>query len=155
MLSRNLPRYRSILPIRPLRPPNPPHRLRPFTQNHPHLLVASRLARPQIPYLSQPSFKQPPTLRLLSTESKAFIRALTYQSVRWTIIIFVFMSLGSVASLGWSIQSSESRNPTPSEWRFLARSYLRQARYEKTEFEEQRAPLIDWAKVGSFVKNCL
>ncbi|KAK5164375.1 uncharacterized protein LTR77_010071 [Saxophila tyrrhenica] len=155
MLSRRLLLPKSIHHLRPLRPPNrSPSNPRLFTQNTSLLLIARHTPRPQLPYLSQPTAKHSAT-RLISTETRAYVREVSLQSVKWTGIIFVFMLLGGVALEGVKMESDEREHPTPGEWKFLTRQALRMARAGTKVVEEQRAPIVDWPMVGGQVKECL
>ena len=153
MLSRTLPKPRIIRFLRPLRPPNPPPQPRPFTHNTQLLLIASNTLRPQLPYLSQPTYK-PPT-RLISTETRAYLKDLSWQSGKWSAIIFIFFLLGGIAQTGIQMEAEERKKPTPGEWRWLTRAHLRKAREEMLAIEEQRSPIVDWPKAGSYLKECL
>src|SRR5258708_255190 len=101
MLSRSLLKARSIPFLRPLRPPNPPPKPRHFTQNKQLLLLTQNSLRPQLPYLSQPSARTPNgPARLISTETRAYLKDLSWQSGKWSAIIFVFFLLGAIAQSG-------------------------------------------------------
>ncbi|KAK3049005.1 hypothetical protein LTR09_009659 [Extremus antarcticus] len=151
MLPRRLISPTSIHHLRPLRPPN---NTRLFTRQLPLLLISRHHPRPQLPYLSQPTPKAPIS-RFISTETRAYVRDVSLQSVKWTGLIFVFMLLGGIALEGVQMETDERLQPTPAEWKFLTRQALRMARAEMRSVEEQRAPLVDWPKVGSQLKECL
>ena len=155
MLSRHLPKPRQIRFLRPHRPPNPPQP-RPFTQNTQLLLIAPSTLRPQLPYLAQPTFKpHTQNTRLISTETKAYIRDLSYQSGKWTAIIFAFFALGAIIMEGLEMESQERKKPTPHDWKWGTRDHLRRARAEMAAIVEQRSPIVDWPKAGSHLKECL
>ena len=133
---RRLPHTR-IPHLRPLRPPSSAPRPRAFTQSRPdHLL--NRSSRPQLPYLSQPSpFRtsqgtllgpNPHLARLLSTESRTYVREQVYLAAKWTGIIWTFLVLGGIAYVGIQIEMDERRQPTPDEWSFSTRWHLRVVR---------------------------
>lgn len=163
MLSRRF--VSSRLPLRrPRRPPTPGnlHPLpnpRRFTQNSQLLLVARHTPRPQLPYLSQPSFIRRPSpldqniLRLLSTETRTYVKDQVWLAARWTFIGWTFLILSGLVYFGVQIESDERKNPTPDEWTFRTRNYLRGARLEK----EDRAGSgrVDWASIGSTLSNAL
>ncbi|KAK5112422.1 hypothetical protein LTR85_011531 [Meristemomyces frigidus] len=169
MLSRRLAAARIPL-ARPLRPPNvalqQPPQPRLFTQKTQLLLIAHRATRPQLPYLSQPAFRvqnggflgpNPQLARLLSTENRRYVSEQMYLAAKWTVIIWTFLILGSIAYVGYSIEVEERRQPTPDEWRFWTRWNLRAARAALRAGEEggSTAGFVDWAAVGSALRKCL
>lgn len=147
----------SRIPIlRPRRPPSatgilPRPRL--FTQNSKLLLLTRHTPRPQLPYLSQPriAYRLSPldqqVLRLLSTETKRYVKEQTVLAARWTLIGWTFLVLAGISYFGIQIEIDERNNPTPGDWTFWTRNLVRGAR----SFREARGGIgiIDWAKVGS------
>ncbi|GAB7359631.1 hypothetical protein MBLNU230_g6814t1 [Neophaeotheca triangularis] len=172
MLSRKLPTAR-IPTLRPLRPPSNPRtadtsllqpRPRLFTQNTQRLLVSHPQRRPNVPYLSQSARNAPTTsflgpnpqlARLLSTETRAYVRSQTYLAAKWTLIIWTFGFLGFLVYMGVVMESDERRNPTPDEWSYSARSLLRAARSRIRAGREGSGYILDWARVGSELRYCL
>lgn len=163
MLFKRLAQSRILL-VRPLRPPNLPRKApspRLFTQNTQLLLIAHRTSRPQLPYLNQPVFRFQPTLlgpnpqlaRLLSTETRQYIREQVYLAAKWTAIAWTFVALFGIAYVGYAIEIDERKDPTPNEWRFWTRLALRGARV--TQREGARVGFVNWAVVGSEYKACL
>jgi len=164
MLSRRVTISRIPL-VRPLRPPSivttvPKPRL--FTQNTQLLLVAHRASRPQLPYLSQPAFHpyrhtllgpNPQLARLLSTETRQYIGQQTFLAAKWTVVLWTFLALFGIAYVGIQMESEERKNPTPDEWRFWTRWYLRAARVELAD--GARNGVVDWANVGSILREAL
>lgn len=153
MLSRRLPTTR-IPSFRPLRPPSYRNSVpspRPFTQKSQLLLVARRTPRPQLPYLSQPRIRSSPqTTRLLSSETKAYIREQAWLTTKWTAILWTFLGLGLVAWYGIQNEMQERENPTPDEWGWRVRQLLRDARWRMDERTvESRVGFVSWANVGS------
>ncbi|KAI7158730.1 hypothetical protein KC349_g4705 [Hortaea werneckii] len=161
---RRLPHAR-IPHLRPLRPPSSVPRPRAFTQSrHDHLL--SRSSRPQLPYLSQPSpFRtsqgtllgpNPHLARLLSTESRTYVREQVYLAAKWTGIIWTFLVLGGIAYVGIQIEMDERRQPTPDEWSFSTRWHLRVVRAHLRAGEQGGGGgYVDWAAVGSACRKIL
>lgn len=147
--------------LRPLRPPScSVKHCRLFTQNRQLLLIAQHTSRPQIPYLSQPAFSKQTgssqqLARLLSTENRRFFRDQVYLAIRWTLIGWTFVFLGSIIYFGVTIEKDERSNPTPGEWRFFSRQALRSARAHIGVAENGAGGFVDWAKVGSYFRNCL
>lgn len=159
MSSQPLYRTARIPLLRPLRPPSSLHHRRPFTSNKP-LQVTRHNARPQLPYLSQPTFSRHPgpsqqLARLVSTENKRFFKEQVYLATRWTLIGWTFIILGTMVYVGFVIERDERENPTPSEWRFFTRHDLRSARAHMKAADEGAGGSIDWARVGSSLRNCL
>jgi len=163
MLSRRF--ASSQIPLRrPRRPPtssdlHPLPQPRRFTQNSQLLLVARHTPRPQLPYLSQPSFARRPSpldqniLRLLSTETRTYVKDQAWLAARWTVIGWTFLILSGIIYFGVQIESDERRNPTPDEWSFWTRNYLRGARADK----EDRSGYgrVDWARAGDVLLRAL
>ncbi|KAK5131945.1 hypothetical protein LTR08_000457 [Meristemomyces frigidus] len=167
MLARRLVHAPRIPPTRPLRPPSliapqQPPRPRPFTQHTPLLLLA-RAARPQLPYLAQPAFRaqhpgflgpNPQLARLLSTETRQYVREQVALAAKWTAIAWTFAVLGAIAFTGYAIEVEERRQASPEEWRFWTRWGLRAARQQLRVGDEGRG-VVDWAAVGSGMRRCL
>ncbi|KAI7636219.1 hypothetical protein KC343_g1391, partial [Hortaea werneckii] len=161
---RRLPHTR-IPHLRPLRPPSSTPRPRAFTQSRPdHLL--NRSSRPQLPYLSQPSpFRtsqgtllgpNPHLARLLSTESRIYVREQVYLAAKWTGIIWTFLVLGGIAYVGIQIEMDERRQPTPDEWSFSTRWHMRVVRAHLRAGEQGGGGgYVDWAAVGSACRKIL
>ncbi len=154
---RLIPRFPSVFHLRPFRPPSQLTPVpRPFTQNSQLLLLAHRPPRPQIPYLAQPShLRAAQSSRLISTETRAYVKDLSIQSVKWTGIIWVFVVLSGVIWMGVQMETDERKNPTPSEWKLLTRDALRSARRHLTAVEEMKSPMLDWAAIGSYAMVAL
>lgn len=161
MLSRKMPRAARIPLLRPLRPPSGPERgHRPVTQHRQRLLFTTHTPRPRLPYLSQPAFSKPAgpsqqVARLLSTENKRFFRDQVWLAARWTLIGWTFILLGGTIFMGYTLERDERANPTPDEWRFFTRQALRSARAYRKLGETEGGGFVDWARVGSYLQNCL
>ncbi|KAI3478644.1 hypothetical protein L1887_59356 [Cichorium endivia] len=148
--------------LRPRRPPSANGALprpRPFTQHSKLQLVTRHSLRPQLPYLSQPHLVRrlspldQQVLRLLSTETKRYVKDQTWLALRWTAIGWTFLILAGISMFGIQIELDERKNPTPTEWTFWTKHYLRSARGSK----EDRAGvgIVDWARVASSYLNAL
>ena len=155
MFSSNLARAR-IPVLRPRRPPSVNDilpRPRPFTQNTKLLLVTRHNLRPQLPYLSQPyairrlsPFDQQ-ILRLLSTETKRYVKDQVWLATRWTAIGWAFVILAGISYFGIQIEIDERKNPTPAEWTFWTKNCVRGARAAKED--RGGVGIVDWAIVGA------
>ncbi|KAF2170459.1 hypothetical protein M409DRAFT_19280 [Zasmidium cellare ATCC 36951] len=154
-----------ILSIRPLRPPSSlqnASKPRLFTQNSPLLLIAQRsnALRPQLPYLTQPAFQRAngpsqQLARLLSTETRTYVKEQTWLAVKWTVIPCTILALATIVYFGISIELEEHENPTPDEWTLLTRHGVRGARHFAQPRLLETAGFIDWAKVGSRLRAAL
>jgi hypothetical protein len=142
--------------LRPRRPPSVQGLLprpRPFTQNTKLLLLTRHNLRPQLPYLSQPHFARRPSpfdqqiLRLLSTETKTYVKDQAWLAFRWTAIGWTFLVLAGISYFGIQIEIDERKNPTPAEWSFWTKNCMRGARAAKED--RGGIGIIDWAMVGS------
>nr|POE89869.1 hypothetical protein CFP56_20338 [Quercus suber] len=153
-------RARRIPLLRPLRPPNKLSRRtpqpRPFTQNSPLLLIAPRTSRPQLPYLAQPAVRSRngPFARLITTETRAYVREQAVLALKWGAVCWAFLVLGTVAYIGFLLEIDERNHPTPGDWTFVTRWRFRSARARVREDEEKRG-FIEWAIVGDLFKACL
>lgn len=134
-------------------------RPRPFTQHTKLLLLARHTIRPQLPYLSQPHFIRRPSpfdqqvLRLLSTETKRYVKDQAWLAARWTAIGWTFLILAGISYFGIQIEIDERKNPTPSEWTFWTKNYVRAARADKED--RGGVGIVDWAMVGSAYHGAL
>ncbi|CZT15297.1 uncharacterized protein RCC_01161 [Ramularia collo-cygni] len=143
-----------ILSLRPLRPPSAP-RPRLFTVNVARqTLLHQQRHRPQLPYLSQP-VSSPPQFRLISTETRTFVREQLFLATKWTAILWTFLFLGGLTYYGVTTELSERRNPTPPEWGFWTRKALRAARFFSDEELLETMGFIDWARTGGKYRSAL
>jgi hypothetical protein len=86
-------------------------------------------------------------LRLLSTETKSYVKEQAWLAVRWTAIGWTFIVLAGIAYFGIQIEIDEHKNPTPAEWSFWTKNCMRGARAAR---EDRGATgIIDWAIVGA------
>jgi hypothetical protein len=104
--------------LRPRRPPSVQGLLprpRPFTQNTKLLLLTRHNLRPQLPYLSQPHFARRPSpfdqqiLRLLSTETKTYVKDQAWLAFRWTAIGWTFLVLAGISYFGIQIRLTSAK----------------------------------------------
>ncbi|SMR64336.1 unnamed protein product [Zymoseptoria tritici ST99CH_3D1] len=165
MLIRSPPAAR-ILSLRPLRPPSQLHLIpkpRLFTQNSQLLLVANHPPRPQLPYLSQPAFHRPAPLngpsqqlaRLLTTENRKYVKEQVWLATKWTALGWTFLALGAVAYYGILTETEERANPTPAEWNFWTRKYLRAGRFFSDPAHLETIGTINWVDAGSAFRDAL
>lgn len=141
--------------MRPRRPPSANSILpgpRPFTQNTKLQLLTRQSLRPQLPYLSQPHITRrlspldQQVLRLLSTETKSYVKEQTWLAFRWTVIGWTIFFLGSISWLGIQMELEEHKNPTPAEWSFWTKVYMRGARNERED--RDGIGMVIWHDVG-------
>ena len=164
---RSLPRRIPSL-LRPLRPPSNhirPCKPRPFTSNSQLLLVSLPVGRPQLPFLHSPSVhSQPPvsnrllkaiTLRhhvprLISTERRKRIT----NGLKIGFSAYAILLLFYVVQQGIYQEKIERMFPTPPEWSFKSRWFLRSARALQ-EPERFGKLATSWPNVGSYYKELL
>lgn len=134
-----------------------------FTHNSQLLLVAGRLVvRPQLPFLHPPSTSSPShnpralTLHniqrlLLSTETKTRWK----QRLRWYVKLQFY--LWPAMLFGWALNNGleqtwlEHEYPTPREWSFWSRWYLRSAKHQEFDRETHiQRVLVNWPRVAFF-----
>ncbi|KAK8201876.1 hypothetical protein M8818_005400 [Zalaria obscura] len=158
MLLRRPPNARIPALFRPIRPadvtttvPRP----RPFTQNHPLLLLTrTQTPRPQLPYLSQPSrFKtQGPyrreLARFLTTETRTYVREQVWLATKWTAIGWTLLGLLGISWYGWQSELVERQHPSPTEWRFMSRDGWRMG-WLAMDAEKTESGVINWPIVGA------
>ncbi|KAB2580645.1 Mfs maltose permease [Lasiodiplodia theobromae] len=154
---------------RPLRPPSISPRSptpRPFTHNAQLLILARSVGpRPQLPFLHPSSAanaslrrRQPvgqwQIARLLTTESKQYIKEQVWLAGKWTIFLWTSVGLLFVAAFGVQNEIFERRTPSPPEWSVISRMNYRSARaQEDPEFWPSN--MTDWASAGSMYKGVL
>lgn len=110
-------------------------------------------SRPQLAYLAQPTKKLP--YRLLSTESRTFLRDFTRQTSKSILFFGAIGVLAMVSLTAWHMESEERKNPTPAEWGWWMRELLRKSREEMAVIDEGKKPIIDWPLVGSVLKDAV
>ena len=151
----HLSRPRSIPPLRPLRPPNYQHRpqlLRPFTQRTRLLLVSPSIPRAQLPFLSTPV--RHPTLhvrlsRLLSTETKRYLKDQTWLAAKYSIYIWLMLFLFSISLTGIWMERWDRLYPAPKEWStFLTKLFYQKARNAEDD-GKYGSQASNWARIGS------
>jgi hypothetical protein len=86
-------------------------------------------------------------LRLLSTETKRYVKDQAWLAARWTAIGWTFIVLAGIAYFGIQIEIDERKNPTPAEWSFWTKNCVRAARAARED--RGGVGIIDWAVVGS------
>lgn len=155
---------------RPLRPPSAlsTHpKPRPFTHNSQLLLVISPSVgpRPQLPFLHPASATnaslrrhapvgQRQLARLLTTESKKYIKEQVWIAGKWTLFLWTSVGLLFVAAFGVQNEILERRTPSPHEWSVVSRMNYRSARAQEDP-DFWPSGLTDWASTGSMYKGVL
>jgi hypothetical protein len=126
--------------------------LRLFTQKHPLLLI-TRISpsRPQLPYLSQPSGNARHTARLLTTETKQYVKEQVWLAAKWSAIGWSVFFCGLVALYGINQEVQERKTPSPDEWSFLSRNHFQCGNAAL----KPRHEYTDWALVANNFRRCL
>lgn len=156
-----------------------PSRHRTFAHRSSLLLVARPLPRPQLPFLhpstSSSSSTSSPNIaliarsnnllslptssqlgRFISTESKARWKARLWWQLRFHAYFWPTALLVVLLAAGIHQTKLERDYPTPREWTFLSRWYLRTAHYTETDDEAKiNRVLTDWSKVGYYYQLLL
>lgn len=149
--------------VRPLRPPNSPvtrasPRPRHFTQNAQLLLVSSHTPRPQLPFLAQSSRGtlpvqragsgyNVPVQRLLSTETKKYLKEQIWLGGKYTLYVWTGIFLLAVMVFGVQQETMERRYPTPREWSFWSRMGYRNAKTAE-EAEKTGTGMFGWVQAA-------
>ncbi|KAK2743429.1 hypothetical protein FQN57_004894 [Myotisia sp. PD_48] len=160
--------------LRPLRPPRPltdhGRTLSPrlFTSNSQLLLLTSPINRPQLPFLHTPSAANSghPIFsnrilnavslgghhvpRLISTERRKKIT----NGIKIALTAYAVIILFYVAQLGLYQEEIEQVFPTPPDWTWKSRWFLRTARALQTP-ERQGKSNTNWPLVGSYYRELL
>ncbi|EMC98177.1 hypothetical protein BAUCODRAFT_41512, partial [Baudoinia panamericana UAMH 10762] len=134
-----------------------------FTQTGQHLVPFPSTSRPRLPYLSQPTLRpttsllgpNPQLARLLSTETRRYIREQVWLATKWSAYLWTTVILLSISYFGFKLEWDERERPTPDEWRFYTRQALRAAREALSAVEEGRSIMVDWAFAGNQFRACL
>ncbi|KAK5159127.1 hypothetical protein LTR04_005113 [Oleoguttula sp. CCFEE 6159] len=162
MISQRLAVRRIPPLLRPLRPPNAykeSARPRLFTQNSQLLLISPAHPRPQLPYLHQTSRRLPHTphlllgrqsqlARLLTTESKRYIKDQFLLAGKWTLYGWTALFLLGIIALGVQNEILERQYPSPHDWSFWSRMNFRNARAQENPDFTGRG-VVDWASTGN------
>ena len=135
---------------------------RPFTQNSSFLVLTPLRPRPQLPFLhhSHRPVLRPQVLfqvqlaRLLSTETKQYLKTQLFCVVRWTGYIWAFAGLVGLVLFGVTNEILERRNPSPGSWSFVSRWYFRVAKARETP-DPDVGGWVDWASTGQWYNDLL
>lgn len=137
-------------------------RPRTFTQKPSLLLISRPGVRPQLPFLhpfahSQSASPAASKLhRFVSTETRGRWWAQVKIALRNATYFWVGVGLLSLVAAGVRQTKIENDHPTPREWSFWSRWYMRTARWFAAEEEATAAgQIIDWNSVGWYYKKLL
>ncbi|KAF2205871.1 hypothetical protein GQ43DRAFT_436609 [Delitschia confertaspora ATCC 74209] len=111
-----------------IEPPLP----RQFSQKHPRrLLVSTNLPRPQLPFLypSSTHIARGQLNRLISTQNKKFIKETAKLTAKYTVYIWLFTTLATIAGMGILSERQERAFPSPHEWSLYTRFRFRRAKW--------------------------
>ncbi|GAB7337159.1 hypothetical protein MBLNU457_g2551t1 [Dothideomycetes sp. NU457] len=132
-----------------------------LTHSPPRFFTAMSTQRPQVAYLSQPIRHLPPgpalqrqLFRLLTTETRQYVREQTWLALKWTAIGWAVLLCGSVAYFGWQSELIERSHPSPAEWPYFARTFWRGA-WSRMDPEFNSTGFVNWAKIGTDLRHCL
>lgn len=129
------------------RPAKPATASRTFTKNS----SAFRNTRPQLPFLSIPSFQRQ-QWRYLTTERKRWIKRELLLSVKYSIYIWAILGCGGAAYWALAQEQMERKHPTPHEWSYRTRMLLRGA---LTERDRKDVFATDWVLVFQMLRDVL
>jgi len=140
-----------------------PPRPRAFAHKSSLLLVARPTPRPQLPFLHPASRSNliQGTLRshigrFITTETKARWQARLRWQLRFHAYLWPTLVLVVVLLAGIQHSRLERDYPTPRDWMFLSRWYLRTARYtELAPSAKVHRVLTDWGRAGYYYKLLL
>jgi hypothetical protein len=159
-----MPLPRRIRPqLRPLRPPlhnQHPTKARFFTRNAQLLILSPPVPRPQLAFLGASSsriFKQRAAQgklsRLISTETKRYLKEQAWQGGKWTMWCSIFSVLGLAWAYGATHELLDREFPAPPDWTHLSRFRYHSAK--ALEVPEALIGVVDWGLVGQAWKMLL
>ncbi|OQV08271.1 hypothetical protein CLAIMM_12576 [Cladophialophora immunda] len=137
------------------RPPRP----RFFTHKPSLLVVARPILRPQLPFLYP--FPRGNTLqthvgRFISTERKQRWKEQFWRYVRINAYLWPAALLLTILSMGMVHTKLERDYPTPGDWSFWSRWWMREAKFtELADGAKVNQILTDWAKAGRLYLSVL
>ncbi|KAF2427587.1 hypothetical protein EJ08DRAFT_651411 [Tothia fuscella] len=149
------------LQLRPLRPPlrlhiprKSPTRARFFTRNTQLLLISPAIPRPQLGFLPQlchlPARKQgqlqSALSRLISTQTKRYLKEQAWQGGKWTMWGTIFSTLGLTWLFIATHELLDREFPAPPEWSHRTRFRYHSAKGIETP--ESLLGITDWASTG-------
>jgi hypothetical protein len=138
-----------------LRPTYSPSHLskRNFTKQPSLLLISRPSVRPQLPFL-YPSVQSPAAKvthigRFVSTEVRLRWRTRIREVFKYVFYTCSFFGLGTFLATGLRHTKQENEHPTPPDWSFWSRWYLRTACwYQENEAALTGLIATDWGSVG-------
>lgn len=108
-------------------------------------------SRPQLPFLSIPSFQRQ-QWRYLTTDRKRWIKRELLLSVKYSIYVWAILGFGGAAYWAIAQEQMERQHPTPHEWSLRTRMLLRGA---LTERDRKDAVATDWVMVFQMLRDVL
>lgn len=135
-----------------------PSRVRSFTQKPSLLLVSRPVLRPQLPFLHPSSIRSNPRAigRFISTETRARWKARLRWQIRFQAYAWPAIALFLIIAAGVKQTKLEYEYPTPRDWTFWSRWYLRTALFtERHDDAKVARVLTDWAGAGYHYKRLL
>ncbi|KIX95609.1 uncharacterized protein Z520_08729 [Fonsecaea multimorphosa CBS 102226] len=137
------------------RPPRP----RFFTHKPSLLVVARPILRPQLPFLypfSRGNTLQTHVGRFISTERKQRWKEQFWRYVRINAYLWPAALLLTILSMGMIHTKLERDYPTPGDWSFWSRWWMREAKFtELDDGAKVNQILTDWAKAGRLYLSVL
>ncbi|OAP60614.1 hypothetical protein AYL99_05616 [Fonsecaea erecta] len=136
-----------------------PPRSRYFTHKASLLVVARPILRPQLPFLYP--FPRGNTLqthvgRFISTERKQRWKEQFWRYVRINAYLWPAALLLTILSMGMVHTKLERDYPTPGDWSFWSRWWMREAKFtELADGAKVNQILTDWAKAGRLYLSVL
>jgi hypothetical protein len=83
------------------------------------------------------------------------VKEQVWLATKWSAIGWTFLALGAVAYYGILTESEERANPTPSEWGFWTRKYLRAGRFFTDPVHLDTIGFINWVDAGIAFRDAL
>lgn len=145
----------------PLRWPKPSKDLpkpRLFSQNSQLLLISGATPRPQLPFLHPATGGRPLPIgprsqlqyqlaRLLTTETKVYIKHQVRLGVKYTLYGWAALFLMTVMAWGVQLEIAERKFPAPKEWTWKSRQKYQLAKSQENT-DATGFGVIDWTNVG-------
>lgn len=141
------PGLRRVL-FRPSRPSKP---IRTFTQNPVSLYSNRPQQRPQLPFLSMPTFQRQ-QWRYFTSERKSWIRHEVIQVIKYTGYLCALLACLKGAQFAINEEIRERKFPTPHEWAFRTRVLFRLAAHEMNRSD---VVVTNWVLIIQIMRRAL
>ncbi|KAI9172346.1 hypothetical protein HJFPF1_01848 [Paramyrothecium foliicola] len=110
--------------------------------------LTTAISRPSLPFLSVPT-SRPVPVRYFTSERANWLRHEAKQVVRYTLVFWTGILCVGVIVFAIGEEMRERDYPTPHEWRYLTRKFLRDA----NDFKNPKDGLVNWPRALEFARE--